>query len=102
MLGKDEDGDVSFGEWEDQDPLPIYQDHITGFNLVSPPDDTSDSTTDKPGTWPRHYPSDPAFGPPSVVGVVQPWLESWRHLALRTLWFLFFRKKGGTFRKSSG
>ena len=76
VLGKDEDGDVSFGEWKDQDPLPIYQDHITGFNLISPPDDTSASTTGKPGTWPRHYPSDPAFGPPSVVGVVQPWLET--------------------------
>ena len=41
----EEDGDVSFGEWKDQDPLPIYQDHITGFNLISPPDDTSASTT---------------------------------------------------------
>jgi hypothetical protein len=73
---EEENVDVSFGEWKDQDPLPSYQDHITGFNSVSPPDDTSASTPEKPDTWPRHYPSNPAFGPPSVVGVIKPWLET--------------------------
>ncbi len=76
VLDTDDDGEVSFGEWKEQDPLPTYQDHLTGFNLTSPSDDTSASTPEKPDTWPRHYPPNPAFGPPSVVGVVQPWLKT--------------------------
>jgi hypothetical protein len=66
---------LSFGLCKSQDPLPTYQDHITGFKFVSPHDGTSNPTPEKPSTWLRHHPSHPAFGPPSVVGVVQPWLN---------------------------
>ena len=30
--------DMSFGEWGSEDPLPTYNDHITGYTLASPPD----------------------------------------------------------------
>jgi hypothetical protein len=63
----------SFGEWKDDDPLPAYQDHVTGFSLVSPPDGTSDSTPEKPSSWPSYQPSHPAFGPSSAVKVFLPW-----------------------------
>jgi hypothetical protein len=75
MPGQEVEEGGSFGQWKDQDPLPPYQDHVTGYNFASPSDDTSTSTPEKPTSWPRHYPSHPAFGPPSVVGVVQPWKE---------------------------
>jgi hypothetical protein len=73
--GKMDRGKESFGRWKDSDPLPFYQDHITSFPLVSPPDRTSNPTPEKPSSWPRHRPSHPSFGPPSVVGIPKPWGE---------------------------
>jgi hypothetical protein len=48
--GQEEEGCESFGEWKDQDSLPTYQDHITGYQLLSPCDDTSTPTPEKPDT----------------------------------------------------
>ena len=71
------EGKESFGKWKEDDPLPPYQDHITGFSLVSPPDKTTHTTPERPDEWPRYKPSHPAFGVPSVVDVLQPmWKET--------------------------
>ncbi len=66
------EGKESFGEWKDNDPLPLYQDHITGFPMTSPPDTTSYPTPERDKDWPVHKPSHPAFGVPSVVEVPKP------------------------------
>ncbi len=63
----------SFGEWKEEDPLPPYNDHVTGYTLVSLPDETSLPSPERPVDWPRHRPSHPAFGAPSVVMVPRPW-----------------------------
>jgi hypothetical protein len=63
------EGDNSFGKWQEDDPLPSFQDHVTGFTLASPPDETSRQTPEKPKEWPRHRPFHPAFGVQSVVDV---------------------------------
>ena len=73
--GKEEGQEGPFGRWKDDDPLPAYQDHVTGFELVSPPDGTAESTPEKPSSWPNNRPSHPAFGPPSAVKVFQPWKQ---------------------------
>jgi hypothetical protein len=63
------EGDNSFGKWQEDDPLPSFQDHVTGFTLASPPDETSRQTPEKPKEWPRHRPFHPASGVESVVEV---------------------------------
>jgi hypothetical protein len=74
---KQVEGEESFGSWK---PLPPYQDHITGFTIVSPPDTTSHSTPERPQEWPRYKPSHPAFGMPSVVDVLRPvWMDNNEH-----------------------
>ena len=73
---KQMDGEESFGAWKECDPLPPYQDHITGFTIVSPSDTTSHNSPERPKEWPRHKPSHPAFGMPSVVEVLRPlWMD---------------------------
>ena len=70
------EGQESFGSWKDCDPLPPFQDHVTGFTIVSPPDTTSHNTPERPEDWPRYKPSHPAFGMPSVVDVLRPlWMD---------------------------
>jgi hypothetical protein len=66
------EGEEAFGQWKESDPLPAYQDHITGFSIVSPVDSTSQSTPERSKDWPRTKPSHPAFGVPSVVEVLKP------------------------------
>jgi hypothetical protein len=39
--------DMSFGKWGSEDPLLTYNDHITGYTLESPPDDTSSTTSER-------------------------------------------------------
>ncbi len=73
--GGPKDEDTSFGEWKQDDPLPLFQDHVTGFPLVSPPDETAHTSPEKPKDWPRKQPCHPAFGPPSVVKVPVPWKD---------------------------
>ena len=65
--------EMTFEQWGNDDPLPSYNDHVTGFTLASPPDETDSSTLERPKDWPSHRPSHPAFGPPSVVLVPRPW-----------------------------
>lgn len=73
MMQKKEEGETSFGLWKEEDSLPDYQDHITGYTMASPQDETSSQTQEKPSSWPRQRPSHPSFGPPSVVEVPKPW-----------------------------
>jgi hypothetical protein len=65
--------EMSFDQWGDDDPLPAYNDHITGYTLESPRDETSSTTPERPKDWPSHRPSHPSFGPPSVVMIPRPW-----------------------------
>ena len=44
LRGQVKDEETSFAEWKESDPLPTYQDHVSGYSLVSPPDDTADTT----------------------------------------------------------
>lgn len=62
------DLDLSFRDWSEQQPLPQYQDHVTGFNL-SQPRMTRKTTAPKPTDYPYVQPNNPSFGPPSVVKV---------------------------------
>ena len=69
------ESELSFGSWKDDDPLPPFQDHTTGYALQSPDDDTGDSAEERPPDWPRQRPSHPSFGPESVVSVPLPWKD---------------------------
>jgi hypothetical protein len=65
--------DLSFGGWVDEDPLPAYQDHVTGYPLLAPNDEMGTGASERPLDWPTRQPSHPSFGPPSVVKVPLPW-----------------------------
>jgi hypothetical protein len=60
--------DLSFQDWEDHQPLPQYQDHVTGFRLKRPKG-TRKKGEPRPAEHPYVLPNDPRFGPPSVVRV---------------------------------
>jgi hypothetical protein len=62
------DADLSFQDWDDRQPLPQYQDHVTGFNL-SQPDIRRMKRDPKPADMSYVHPNHPSFGPPSVVKV---------------------------------
>ena len=64
--------DLSFGEWNVQDKLPAFQDHVEGFTLVQPQDDTGDANVPRDAGWPNHIPHHPLFGPSSGVKVPVP------------------------------
>jgi hypothetical protein len=59
---------LSFQDWDDRQPLPHYQDHVTGFNL-SQPCFQRIGHDPKPVDMPYAHPNNPNFGPPSVVKV---------------------------------
>ena len=65
--------ETSFGNWKLNDPLPPFQDHVTGHPLVSPNDSTSTTSEERPSTWPTWHPEHPAFGQRSAVKVPIPW-----------------------------
>jgi hypothetical protein len=67
-----DDEEAEFAKWKEDDPLPSYLDDITGHSLVSPSDDTLQDLEEKPKDWPTYFPSNPLFGPPSVVPVPKP------------------------------
>ena len=69
---EDGEDELSFGNWTNHDKLPPYQDHVEGFTLTQPHDDTGDETVPRSGEWPIHTPHHPAFGPGSVVKVPVP------------------------------
>jgi hypothetical protein len=64
--------DLSFGKWTDQDDLPPFQDHVEGFNLIQPQDDTGDATAPRDEEWPNRFPYHPSFGHKSAVKVPVP------------------------------
>jgi hypothetical protein len=68
-IRKGEEASLSFEGWNVDQPLPDYQDHVTGHNLCAPPVSQQESS----GTSNRisHYvfPDNPSFGPPSTVKV---------------------------------
>jgi hypothetical protein len=68
------DSSHSFSNWSSRDPLPSYEDHVTGVPLSQP---FSTRTlmplpSLKPTSGPYHLPSHPAFGEASVVKVSVP------------------------------
>ncbi len=67
-----DDEEAEFAKWKEDDPLPSYLDDITGHSLVSSSDDTLQDLEEKPVDWPTYFPSNPLFGPPSVVPVPKP------------------------------
>ena len=48
--GREENIETSFGKWKEEDPLPTYQDHITGFSMASPPDVALQSSPERPSS----------------------------------------------------
>jgi hypothetical protein len=61
--------DFSFRDWDINQPIPDYQDHVTGHNLTRPNKPLIKETEAKPLGYPYVQPNDPRFGPPSVVKV---------------------------------
>jgi hypothetical protein len=61
------DTDLSFNDWDINQPLPDFQDHITGYNLQKPYEAVPDLAATTAPTSVR--PNDSRFGPPSVVNV---------------------------------
>jgi hypothetical protein len=68
-IRKSEDEALSFCEWDVGQPLPDYQDHVTGDKLLAPPFSKSDSGAFKGSFSHFIHPNNPKFGPPSVVKV---------------------------------
>jgi hypothetical protein len=64
--------DLSFAEWKEDDELPLYEDHVNGFPLECPADETGDDTPMKKDSWPVYQPDHPKFGTPSCVHVPVP------------------------------
>ncbi len=62
-----EDQTLSFQDWTDNDPLPEYQDHVSGYTLNRPVGEGLESTPPHSDQTAFVYPDNPAFGPPSVV-----------------------------------
>ena len=64
----------SFDNWKVDDPLPQYEDHVSGVPLAQPSSimtmPSSSQTKFDNGTF--HFPFHPAFGPASVVHVRPP------------------------------
>jgi hypothetical protein len=63
------DDALSFKNWDVDQRLPEYQDHITGHKLTRPPCEVMKTSAPKPLDYPCVSPNDPRFGPPSVVRV---------------------------------
>ncbi len=63
--------ELSFDEWQPTDPLPDFNDDVTGFGLGSPSGNLVDEPEDHP-IFPVHFPDHPAFGPVFYVGVPIP------------------------------
>ncbi len=63
--------DLSFGTWGVRDPLPEFDDDVTGFSLSSPYDGLVDPPVPVDGV-PVHNPSHLSFRPSSVLVPVPP------------------------------
>ncbi len=62
-----EDQTLSFQNWTDTDPLPDFQDHVSGYTLNRPVGERIESTLPHSDDTDFVFPDHPAFGPPSVV-----------------------------------
>jgi hypothetical protein len=62
------DEDLSFKEWSEREPLPLYQDHVTGYNLTRP-GGLRPRCDPKPDESQYVHPNHPSFGPQSMVKV---------------------------------
>ena len=72
-FGWDRKDELSFADWSDQDPLPQFQDHITGYSIHSPTDEEDFVLGEEPIVGPTRQPHYPSFGPRSAVNVPVPW-----------------------------
>ena len=70
------DPELSFADWSPEDPLPSYDDHVRGWKLKRPTDSeltgysgVHESTDGTNPSGKPYFPSNPAFGAPSVVSV---------------------------------
>jgi hypothetical protein len=61
--------ELSFKDWNIQQPIPEYQDHISGHRLQGPDHPMFPTDEPKPLDYPTVQPNDSLFGPPSVVKV---------------------------------
>jgi hypothetical protein len=61
--------ELSFKDWDIQQPIPEYQDHISGHHLQQPDHPMFPTDESKPLGYPTVQPNDSRFGPPSVVKV---------------------------------
>ncbi len=68
-MRESEDTSLSFEGWNVDQPLPDYQDHVTGHNLVAL--SVSQEAFPESARQVSHYiqPNNPKFGPPSTVKV---------------------------------
>jgi hypothetical protein len=64
--------DLSFADWKEDDDLPLYEDHVNGFPLDCPADETGDDTPMRNDSWPTYQPGHPEFGIPSCVKTPVP------------------------------
>jgi hypothetical protein len=64
--------DLSFEDWKDSDELPLYEDHVSGFELECPLEQSDDDTPAKDPSWPTYQPDHPSFGIPSCVKIPVP------------------------------
>ncbi len=64
--------DLSFDDWKDSDELPLYEDHVSGFELECPLEQSDYDTPAKDPSWPAYQPDHPSFGTPSCVKIPVP------------------------------
>jgi hypothetical protein len=63
--------EYSFQDWESPNPLPLFDDDVTGFPLTSPPGNLFEVPVQVP-ELPVHIPHHSAFGEPSSIVVPIP------------------------------
>jgi hypothetical protein len=64
-----ESADLSFNDWNINQPIPDHQDRITGHNLSRPTQRMIPENEPKPLDYPTIQPNDPRFGSQSVVNI---------------------------------
>jgi hypothetical protein len=64
--------DLPFNDWKESDDLPLYEDHVSGFSLEGPIEDTEEDTPSRQSTWPTYQPDHTAFGEQSCIQVPVP------------------------------
>ena len=67
-----QDPELSFDDWKEDDEIPLYEDHVNGFDLETPPEEVEDGITVKEANGPQVHPDHPEFGGKSSVKVPVP------------------------------